>query len=458
MKAVRDLMRRGVDEGVFPGSVLLVARKGSIVFFEAFGHAGLAPERPMTTDTVFDLASLTKPLATSVAFMLLVQEGKLSLDQTLGSAIPDFSGTNKKYITIRQLFSHTSGLPDYRPYYKKLVELPPSERKDSLRALLLAERFIHEPGQACLYSDLGFMILEWLVEVTAQKPLDRFVEESIYRPLGLKDLFFITPTQTLPLEARPARPGATGKEGPQSFNIPVWARGATARPGATEAGECPAEKNPVWAREVGECHRVKNPVWARVWAREVGECHRVKNPVWARGGGRCGGKRRDDHAYAATEDCPWRGKILDGEVHDENAFTLGGVAGHAGLFGTAQDVYGLLKDLLSVYAGKWNIGLFRRDVVQTFFQRQSDVGSWALGFDTPTRPDSSSGQYFSDQSVGHLGFTGTSFWVDLLKGVIVILLTNRIHPNRENERIKAFRPLLHDTVMNSMLRQRSSTL
>ncbi|MCK4727395.1 MAG: serine hydrolase, partial [Desulfobacterales bacterium] len=122
------------------------------------------------------------------------------------------------------------------------------------------------------------------------------------------------------------------------------------------------------------------------------------------------------------------------------------------------DVYGLLKELLSIYAGKWNIGLFRRDVVQTFFQRQSDVGSWALGFDTPTRPDSSSGQYFSDQSVGHLGFTGTSFWVDLLKGVIVILLTNRIHPNRENERIKAFRPLLHDTVMNSMLRQRSSTL
>ncbi|MCK4729082.1 MAG: beta-lactamase family protein, partial [Desulfobacterales bacterium] len=198
MKAVRDLMRRGVDEGVFPGSVLLVARKGSIVFFEAFGHAGLAPERPMTTDTVFDLASLTKPLATSVVFMLLVQEGKLSLDQTLGSAIPDFSGTNKKYITIRQLLSHTSGLPDYRPFYKKLVELSPSERKDSLRALLLAERFIHEPGQACLYSDLGFMILEWLVEVTAQKPLDRFVEESIYRPLGLKDLFFITPPPTPP--------------------------------------------------------------------------------------------------------------------------------------------------------------------------------------------------------------------------------------------------------------------
>ncbi|MBW1676785.1 MAG: serine hydrolase [Deltaproteobacteria bacterium] len=439
MKAVRDLMRRGVDEGVFPGGVLLVARKGSIVFFEAFGHAGLAPERPMTTDTVFDLASLTKPLATSVAFMLLVQEGKLSLDQTLGSAIPDFSGTNKKYITIRQLLSHTSGLPDYRPFYKKLVELPPSERKDSLRALLLAERFIHEPGQACLYSDLGFMILEWLVEVTAQKPLDRFVEESIYRPLGLKHLFFIPSPQTLPLEARPARPGAPVYYKPPSQQSRVWARGATsakqavapenqARPGATSSGQSTKPIIPVWAR------------------------------VWAWGGGQGGGKSRVDQPYAATEDCPWRGKILDGVVHDENAYALGGVAGHAGLFGTAQDVYGLLKELLAVYTGKSNIGLFRRDVVQTFFQRQSDVGSWALGFDTPTRPDSSSGQYFSDQSVGHLGFTGTSFWVDLLKGVIVILLTNRIHAKRENEQIKAFRPLLHDTVMDSMLRQRSSTL
>ena len=365
MKAARDLMQRGVQNSVFPGGVLLVAKEGRVVFFEAFGLARLTPERPMTTGTIFDLASLTKPLATSVALMLLVQQARLNLDQVLGSAIADFSGTNKQYITIRQLLSHTSGLPDYRPYYKELVELPPSERKGSLRALLLSEKLIHEPGQACLYSDVGFMILDWVVEVTAQKPLNYFAEESVYGPLGLKHLFFI------PL-------------------------------GVAEG--------------------------------------------------------RDDQPYAATEDCPWRGKILDGEVHDDNAYALGGVAGHAGLFGTAQDVYGLLKELLNVYEGKPNNGLFRRNVVQTFLERQTDSGSWALGFDTPTRPDSSSGQYFSDQSVGHLGFTGTSCWVDLLKGVIVILLTNRIHPNRENERIKAFRPLLHDTVMDSILRKTSSTL
>ena len=371
MKSVCDLMQKGVTDGVFPGGVLLVAKEGRVEFLEAFGLARLAPERPMTTDTVFDLASLTKPFATTVAIMLLVQDGRLDLDQTLGSAIPDFSGTDKAEITVRQLLSHTSGLPDYQPYYKELIKLPLSERKASVRRLLIAERLIHEPDQTCLYSDVGFMILEWLVEVSTGRPLDDFVQEAVYRPLKLKDLFFIPFTPTLP------------------------------------------------------------------------------SPL--KGEGLGGGVE-----YAATEDCPWRGKILDGEVHDDNAYAVGGVAGHAGLFGTAQAVYVLLQELFNAYLGKPNAALFHQDAVQTFFQRQSGLGTWALGFDTPTQPDSSSGKYFSDQSIGHLGFTGTSFWVDLLKGVTVILLTNRIHPNRENKRIKAFRPLLHDTVMDSILGQSSS--
>ncbi len=362
MKSVRDLMKSGVTDGVFPGGVLLVAKEGRVVFFDAFGLARLAPERPMTTGTVFDLASLTKPLATTVAVMLLAQDGKLDTDQTLGSVIQDCSNTDKAEITIRRLLSHTSGLPDYRPYYKKLMEIPLSERKASLKKLLLAEELIHEPGKVCLYSDVGFMILEWLVEITAQESLDRFVGDSVYGPLGLKHLFFI------PLSA---------------------------------------------------------------------ELSQVRN----------------DQSYAATEDCPWRGKILDGEVHDDNAYVLGGVAGHAGLFGTAQDVYGLLKELLNIHEGKPNSGLFHQDVVQTFFRQQPGPGSWALGFDTPSKPDSSSGRHFSDQSVGHLGFTGTSFWMDLSKNLIVILLANRIHPGRDNERIKTFRPLLHDTIMESISRK-----
>ncbi len=356
MKAVRQLMEEGVEKGIFPGGVLLVAARDQVVFFEAFGRARLAPERPMTTDTVFDLASLTKPLATAVCMMVLVQQGKAGLDQTLGRFIPDFSATDKKAITVRQLLCHTSGMPDYRPYHDALRKRPLCERKDQVRKLLVDEALVHEPGEVCLYSDLGFMILEWLIEVGSQTPLDRFVHESVYAPLKLGDLFFV------PLDSA---------------------------------------------------------------------------------------KHRDRHLYAATEDCPWRGKILEGEVHDDNAYTMGGVAGHAGLFGTATDVYGLLRELLNVYLGRPNTGIFHKDTVHTFFQRQADTGSWALGFDTPTRPDSSSGRYFSDQSVGHLGFTGTSFWMDLEKAVVVVLLTNRIHPTRENEKIRAFRPVLHDAVMHA---------
>jgi CubicO group peptidase (beta-lactamase class C family) len=328
-------MQGAVEQNIFPGGVLLVASKDKAIFFEAFGRARLSPKRLMTTETVFDLASLTKPLATTLCMMVLVQQGRVALDQTLGHAISEFSDTDKRGITVGQLLGHTSGLPDYRPYYETLRKWPPSERKGEFRKMLLGE-------------------------VASEKPLDRFVQETVYAPLRLKDLFFV------PLD---------------------------------------------------------------------------------------GLKDRSHHLYAATEHCPWRGKILEGEVHDDNAYTLGGVAGHAGIFAPAKDIYALLRELLNTYLGESKSGVFHKDLVHTFFQRHSDVGTWALGFDTPTRPDSSSGQYFSDQSVGHLGFTGTSFWMDLEKGVIVILLTNRIHPTRANEKIRTFRPVVHDAVMNAIARR-----
>ena len=351
-------MQRAVADGVFPGGVLLAAHKGRVLSLDAFGLARITPERSMTVDTVFDLASLTKPLATALALMFLVQSGKVQVDQTLANTISNFSGTDKRAVTIRQLLSHVSGLPDYRPYYRRLSEIGPSERKDALRALVVAEPLIDEPGNTSLYSDVGFMILGWVIEAVAEKPLDRFVEETVYKPLGLKHLFFV------PL---------------------------------------------------------------------------------------LDGKKRNGLSYAATEQCPWRKEIMDGQVHDDNAYVVGGVAGHAGLFGKAKDMHDLLEELLITYHGRGSAGLFERRVVQTFLKRQSNTSTWALGFDTPTRPHSSSGRYFSDQSVGHLGFTGASFWMDLEQEVIIILLTNRIHPTRDNERIKTFRPLLHDAVMEAIL-------
>jgi CubicO group peptidase (beta-lactamase class C family) len=160
-------------------------------------------------------------------------------------------------------------------------------------------------------------------------------------------------------------------------------------------------------------------------------------------------KPRPEGDYAATEVCPWRGILLEGAVHDENAYALGGVGGQAGLFGDAMTVHKLLVELLWTYTGQDNCGLFASVLVKRFFERYEGL-PMALGFDVPAVTDSSAGSCFSSKSVGHLGFTGTSFWADLEQAVIVILLTNRVHPSRDNDKLKSFRPLLHDTVRQAL--------
>jgi CubicO group peptidase (beta-lactamase class C family) len=207
-----------------------------------------------------------------------------------------------------------------------------------------------------IYSDLGFMILEWMIEHVSGKRLDCFASEMIYNPLGVDNLFFV------------------------------------------------------------DLHT---------------------NRKWRA-------------PFAATEQCPWRKILLSGQVHDENAYVVGGIEGHAGLFGTAAAVYTLVRKLLSAYQGRDSDNLFQTKIVRLFFKRlpKSDK---ALGFDMPSLKDSSAGHHFSANSVGHLGFTGTSFWMDLDRSVIVILLTNRVHPSRDNVAIKAFRPALHDAVMQCLL-------
>jgi CubicO group peptidase (beta-lactamase class C family) len=156
----------------------------------------------------------------------------------------------------------------------------------------------------------------------------------------------------------------------------------------------------------------------------------------------------DDSEFAATELCRWRDRLLKGQVHDDNAFVVGGVDGQAGLFGTAQGVYRFLSILMGGYAGG-STGVFQPRQIRFLFEKHPGVHR-TPGFDTPDNQGSSAGTHFSKQSIGHLGFTGTSFWVDLLKGIQVILLTNRVHPSRDDERIKAFRPDLHNAVMESM--------
>ena len=356
---VHHLMYQGVKERVFPGAVLLVARANEIYFQEAYGDANLFTKCKMTTNTLFDLASLTKPLATALAVMELIRRDRLHLEQKLGSLLNPFKATSKASITLKQLLCHSSGLPDYAPYYKDVSLYPVSQRAKTLRECLVHEALIYPIGSRVLYSDLGFMILRWAVETVAQERLNRLAEGTIYKPLGINDLFFI----------------------------------------------------------------------------ETGKKQTVHN--------------HSGRQFAATEQCPWRKTVLQGTVHDENAYAVGGVEGHAGLFGTAEATYTLLTALLTAFHGNSKTTFFSSELVRLFWKPcGNDVRT--LGFDRPSAKGSSSGRYFSPHSVGHLGFTGTSFWMEPASGIIIILLTNRVHPQRTNNKIRSFRPRLHNMIMKQI--------
>ncbi len=355
MNDVHRLMLTGLARGVFPGAVLLVAEGDKVLFHHAYGTANLFSGRPMTCETIFDLASLTKPLATALAAMILVDKGELDLDQPCAMVFPQLSGAGKAGITPRHLLSHCSGLPAWRPYFMRLRDFPVDKRQVALRQWLVSEPLADLPGHRTEYSDLGFMLLQWVLEDISVEPLDRLVARHIYGPLEIESLFF----------------------------------------------------------------------------------NRLDKDAHVRGG------------YAATELCPWRNRLLIGQVHDDNTHAMGGVAGHAGLFGTAMGVCRLLQALLFVDKGEFGRKVFEPELVKTFFKTQAG-SSWALGFDTPAPQGSSAGDCFSAGSVGHLGYTGTSFWVDRQLGIIVVLLTNRVHPTRFNLGIKAFRPPLHNAIMKAI--------
>ena len=356
---IEALLMKGVGNGVYPGAVLLVARKDEIIFFQGVGHRSLIPyDDPMKKDTIFDLASLTKPLATTLAAMKLVNEGELYLDQPLKDLMPGDLPNDKEALTVRQLLSHCAGFADWKPLYLELGDFGPEKRKAILRERLLNMPLDYAPGEVALYSDLGFMVLEWVIEQKAGIPMHLFLDRHYFGPLSLKKTFL------------------NSKSSKSRF--------------------------------------------------------------------------REDQ-FAATEDCPWRGKIMRGSVHDENAYSVGGYSGHAGLFGTAKEVFTLVEMLRKHYRSE-RYDYLKPETVRTFFTRQNlvDGSTWALGWDTPSLENSSSGRYFSKKSVGHLGFTGTSAWMDLEGNVVVVFLTNRIHPTRDNEKIKSFRPRLHDLIMEEL--------
>lgn len=371
-------IKQAIKDGCTPSLVLLVSKNSEIVYHDAFGFLSNKSTFRATKDTVYDLASLTKPLATSVALMLLISQGKIDICEPISKYFPEFKENNKEKITIRHLLSNSSGLPAYKPYYRYLLKMEKDksknilcrpEAKEYIYRFICKEDLEYEPGTKSVYSDLGFILLGFLIEEVSGFRLDEYCTKWIFKPLSLNNTFF----------------------------------------------------NNLSNKEKSQLLINRSSI----------------NKV----------------IFASTEECSWRYKLLYGEVHDDNAYAMGGVAGHAGLFSTASDIHVLLKALYEPYLKDNNYNFIPSSIIKMFFKMQNITGStWCLGWDTPSKKNSTAGHFFSDNSVGHTGFTGTSIWIDLERAIWIIMLSNRVCPSRDNNKFKLFRPKLHDLVMQCLLK------
>jgi beta-glucosidase-like glycosyl hydrolase/CubicO group peptidase (beta-lactamase class C family) len=348
LEEVDRVLDEFVDKGAFPGGVLAVGHRGALAHLQPFGRFSYDEDSPaVEVDTIYDLASLTKVVATTTMAMILVDEGRLDLDEKVQDFLPLFQGPGKDQITVRHLLTHSSGVDWWAPLFNKFRG--PDEYLRHIQAMELA----YEPGTEFKYSDLGMILLGEILERVAGRPLEEFVRERVFEPLRMNDTLY--------------RPGED--------RLP---------------------------------------------------------------------------RIAPTEYDEWRGRVVRGEVHDENAFALGGVAPHAGLFSTAGDLSRFVQMLLNGGVLEHH-RIVSRDTVELFTRKAGEGESTrALGWDTKSPEHSTAGSYFSPRSFGHTGFTGTSIWVDPDRELFVILLTNRVHPTRENQLIREARPAVADAVVNAL--------
>jgi uncharacterized protein YbbC (DUF1343 family)/beta-glucosidase-like glycosyl hydrolase/CubicO group peptidase (beta-lactamase class C family) len=341
-----------VARRAFPGGIVAVGREGKLAYLHPFGHLSYDSDSPsVTPETLYDIASLTKVVATTTMAMMMVDERRLDLDTPVAHFLPGFRGPGKDAVTVRHLLTHSAGIDWWAPLYKEIQG--PRAYLERIQAMPL----VSPPGTVEKYSDLGVILLGQILERVAGQPLEDFARDRIFAPLGMQDTFY---------------------------------RPITRGPG----------------------------VAARV---------------------------------APTENDPWRGRVLRGDVHDENAYALGGVAPHAGLFSTASDLARFVQML--AWGGVYDQRrLVSRSTVESFTRRAGIVpgSSRALGWDTKSVTGSSAGTLFSADSFGHTGFTGTSIWVDPERRLFVILLTNRVHPTRENNQIREARPAVADAVVRAL--------
>ena len=324
LAAVDRVVLSGIGAGGFPGAAVVVGRDGYAVVKRGYGHLTWSPDSPAATEqSVYDLASLTKVVATTSALMVLYDDGLIDLDAPVSTYLPEFTGGGKERVTIRHLLTHRSGLPAGRDLWRS------ASSPEEARQQVLATRLACAPGACYEYSDLGADVLGFVAEAASGEPLDRFVAENVFEPLGMNDTGFRPP------ESQRAR-------------------------------------------------------------------------------------------TAPTEVAPPRGYPLRGEVHDENAYALGCVAGHAGLFSTAADLSIFAQALLNggVYRGE---RVFAASTVRLFTTRAA--GTRALGWDTCNN-GGSCGSLMGPTAFGHTGFTGTSMWLDPERRMFVLLLTNRVYEAR----------------------------
>ncbi len=349
-----DAVARAVEDRAFPGAVLAVGHQGKLAV-RAFGKLSYdAKASAAKTDTIYDIASLSKVVSTTTLVARLVEGDfpvPLDLDLPIEIYLPEWkTGPQPEWrhqVTARHLLTHTSGLPPFREYWRT------SKSKAATLAKIFAEPLEYPPGTKEVYSDLGIILLAEIIERLTGQPLDVLARQQIFAPLGMKDTQYNPPKK----------------------------------------------------------------LWPRI---------------------------------APTEfDANFRKRLVRGEVHDENAYAMGGVAGHAGLFSTASDLAAFCQMMLNggIYAHK---RLLRRATLAEFTAPEKLAnGARTLGWAVPTE-NSSSGHFFSPHSFGHTGFTGTSIWIDPARQLFVILLTNRVHPTRENHKIADVRVAVHDAVMQGL--------
>jgi len=342
-----DVLREALTRQAFPAASIAVTHEGKLVALRAFGRFTFdSSSTEVTPHTIFDLASVSKVIATTSMAMILYERGLLDLEMPVISIVGEFAGEDPRRdeITLRMLLAHSSGLPAYEKLFLR------AHTREELLEAAYSTPLANEPGSHAEYSDIGFIILGVALERLSDESLDHFCEREVFGPLGMT--------------------------------------------------------------------------------------HTTFNPA------------RDLHNGIAptANDQTFRHRVVQGEVQDENASVLGGIAGHAGLFSTAQDVATFAHAMLQ--NGQ---PIMRPETLALFTKRElSPEGtSRALGWDTPSRP-SQSGTHVSSNSFGHLGYTGTSLWIDPERKLSITTLTNRTWPDCSNKAIQQVRPRFHDAVVEAL--------